>query len=87
MLLCEDIAEQKVLFGSQLTEEQEKTLTKFLFNNRDVFAWSSNDICGVNRDIIEHSLNVEPNIIPKSRSFTKCRMIKPKEQGMKSKDF
>jgi hypothetical protein len=38
MLLCEDIAEQKVLLGSQLSEEQEKTLIRFLFNNKDVFA-------------------------------------------------
>jgi hypothetical protein len=38
MLLCEDIAEQKVLLGSQLSEEQEKTLICFLFNNKDVFA-------------------------------------------------
>jgi hypothetical protein len=38
MLLCEDIAEQKVLLGSQLSEEREKTLTRFLFNNKDVFA-------------------------------------------------
>jgi hypothetical protein len=65
MLLCEDIADQKVLLGSQLTEEQENTLTKFLFNNRDVFAWSANDLCGVNRDIIEHSLNVDPSIRPR----------------------
>jgi hypothetical protein len=36
ILLCEDIAEQKVLFGSQLCDEQEKTLLKFLFNNKDV---------------------------------------------------
>jgi dsDNA-binding SOS-regulon protein len=43
MLLCEDIAEQKVLFGSQLSEEQEKALLMFLFNNKDVFAWSAND--------------------------------------------
>jgi hypothetical protein len=46
MLLCEDIAEQKVLFGSQLSEEQENVLLKFLFNNKDVFAWSANDLCG-----------------------------------------
>jgi hypothetical protein len=26
MLLCEDIVEQKVLFGSQLSDEQEKAL-------------------------------------------------------------
>jgi hypothetical protein len=38
MLLCEDIAEQKVLFGSQMSDEQEKALLKFLFNNKDVFA-------------------------------------------------
>jgi hypothetical protein len=49
-LLCEDIAEQKVLLGSQLSEEQEKTLIRFLFNNKDVFAWSANDLCGVNRE-------------------------------------
>jgi hypothetical protein len=54
MLLCEDIAEQKVLYGSQLSDEQEKDLLKFLFNNKDVFAWSANDLCGVNRDITEH---------------------------------
>jgi hypothetical protein len=59
MLLCEDIDEQNVLLGSQLSDEQEKTLLRFLFNNKDVFAWTANDLYGVNRDIIEHSLNVD----------------------------
>jgi hypothetical protein len=62
MLLCEDVAKQKVLFRSQLCVEQEKTLSKFLFNNKEVFALSANDLCGVNRDVIEHSLNVDPTI-------------------------
>jgi hypothetical protein len=48
MLLCEDTTEQRVLLGSQLSEEQEKTLLRFLFNNKDVFAWSANYLCGVN---------------------------------------
>jgi hypothetical protein len=65
MLLCEDIAEQKVLLGSQLSDEQEKTLLRFLFNNKDVFAWTTNDLCGVNRDIIEHSLNVDSSFRPR----------------------
>jgi hypothetical protein len=65
MLLCEDIAEQKVLLGSQLSDEQEKILLKFLFNNKDVFAWSANDLCGVNRDVIEHSLNADSTIRPR----------------------
>jgi hypothetical protein len=65
MLLCEDIAKQKVMLGSQLSEEQEKNLLRFLFNNKDVFAWSANDLCGVNRDVIEHSLNVDPSFRPR----------------------
>jgi hypothetical protein len=65
MVLCEDVVEHKVLFGSQISKEQEKALLKFLFNNRDVFAWSANDLCGVNRDVIEHSLNVDPTIRPR----------------------
>jgi hypothetical protein len=83
ILLCEDIVEQKVLLGSQLSEEQEKTLIKFLFNNKDVFAWSTNDLCGVNRDVIEHSLNVDPSLGQESKGFEKCLMIKPKVLGMK----
>jgi hypothetical protein len=83
MLLCEDIAKQKVLLGSQLSEEQEKTLIKFLFNNKDVFAWSANDLYGVNRDVIEHSLNVDPSFSPESKGFGKCLMIKPKVLRMK----
>jgi hypothetical protein len=71
MLLCEDIAEQKVLQGSQLSEEQKKTLIRFLFNNKDVFAWSTNDLCGVNRDIIEHSLNVDPSFRPRKQRLRK----------------
>jgi hypothetical protein len=71
MLLCEDIAEQKVLFGSQLSEEQEKALLKFLFNNKDVFAWLANDLCGVNRDVIEHSLNVDLTVTPRKQKLWK----------------
>jgi hypothetical protein len=65
MLMCEDIVEQKVLLGSQLSDEQEKILLKFQFNNKDVLAWSANDLCGVNRDVIEHLINVDPTIRPR----------------------
>jgi hypothetical protein len=63
--------EQKVLLGSQLSEEQEITLIRFLFNNKDVFAWSTNDLCGVNRDVIEHSLNVDPSFRPRKQKLRK----------------
>jgi hypothetical protein len=71
MLLCEDIAEQKVLLGSQLSGEQERTSLRFLFNNKDVFAWSANDLCRVNKDVIEHSLNVDPAIRPRKQKLQK----------------
>jgi hypothetical protein len=82
MLLCKDIAEQKVFLGSQLSGEQEKTLLRFLFNNKDVFAWSANDLCGVNRDVIEHSLNVDPDIRPRKQKLRK--MSDDKAEGARN---
>jgi hypothetical protein len=83
MLLCEDIAEQKVLLGSQLSYEQEKTLLTFLFNNKDVFALSANDLCGVNRDVIEHSPNVDPAIRPRKQKLRK--IFDDKAKGARNK--
>jgi hypothetical protein len=82
MLLCEDIGEQKVLLGSQLSDEQEKTLLRFLFNNKYVFAWTANDLCGVNRDVIEHSLNVDPSFRPRKQRLQK--MSDDKDEGARN---
>jgi hypothetical protein len=71
-----------VLLGSQLSEEQEKTLIRFLFNNKDVFAWSANDLCGVNRDVIEHSLNVDPSFRPRKQRLRK--MYDDKAEGARN---
>ena len=79
MLLCEDIADQRVLLGSQLSDEQEKTLLRFLFNNKYVFAWIANDLCGANRDVIEHSLNVDPSFRPRKQRLRK--MSNDKAEG------
>jgi hypothetical protein len=50
---------------------RKKTLLRFLFNNKDVFAWTTNDLCGVNRDVIEHSLNVDPSFRPRKQRLRK----------------
>jgi hypothetical protein len=42
-----------------------------LFHNKDVFASSANDLCGVDRRIMKHSLNVDPNINPKKQKHQK----------------
>jgi hypothetical protein len=82
MFLCEDIADQKVLLGSQLSNEQENTLLRFLFNNKDVFAWTANDLCGVNRDVIEHSLNVDPSFRTRKQRLRK--MSEDKAEGARN---
>jgi hypothetical protein len=82
MLLCEDIADQRVLLGSQLSDEQEKTLQRFLFNNKDVFAWTTHDLCGVNRDVIKHSLNVDPSFRTRKQRLRK--MSKDKAEGARN---
>ena len=83
MLLCEDIAEQKVLLGSQLSEEQEKTLIRFLFNNKDVlpgqlmiFAESTGMLLNTRAMLIHPS-------DPESRGFGRCLMTRLKVLGMK----
>jgi hypothetical protein len=40
-------------------------LISFLQANRDIFAWKPADMPGVPRNLIEHSLNVDPRAIPK----------------------
>jgi hypothetical protein len=62
VLLCDDVLEQRIFFDNQLTSEQESNLRSFLFHNKDVFAWSANDLCDVDRSIIEHALNVRQTI-------------------------
>jgi hypothetical protein len=71
VLLCEDVADQRVFFGNQLTSEQESDLKRFLFHNKDVFSWSTNDLCRVERSIIEHALNVDPSSRPRKQKLRK----------------
>jgi hypothetical protein len=63
------------------------SLLNFLFNNKDVFAWSANDLCGVNRDVIEHSLNVDPTIRPRKQKLRKMFDDKAEGARMKLKGF
>ena len=53
-----------VIIGKELEEVDEARLIQFLRNDQDVFAWSSSDLRGVSRDVIEHSLKVDPKARP-----------------------
>jgi hypothetical protein len=83
MLLCEDIAKQKVLLGSQLSDEQEKTLLRF-FKKTKMFLLRQPMIFVVS---IESSLNTHSMWThlsdQESGDFERCPMIKPKVHEMK----
>jgi hypothetical protein len=47
-----------------------------------MFAWSANDLCGVNIDVIEHSLNVDPSFRPRKQRLQK--MSDDKAEGARN---
>jgi hypothetical protein len=61
----DDMPDIAVTIGAHLSPEEEKELAQFLNKNKDVFAWSAKDLQGVNKDIIEHTLETDERITPK----------------------
>jgi SOS response regulatory protein OraA/RecX len=51
---------------------------QFLNKNKDVFAWSAKDLQGVDRDIIEHTLETNEKIPPKKQKLRKMSEQKVK---------
>ena len=66
-LLCEDVLDRIVMIGRVLEEAKESRLIQFLRNNQDVFAWSSSDLRGVSREVMEHELRVDPKVKPRKQ--------------------
>ena len=44
---------------------------EFLRSNKDIFAWSSKDLGGLSRDIIEHTLDIDPKVRQKKQKLRK----------------
>jgi phage FluMu protein gp41 len=70
--------DRAVTIGAHLTPEEENELIRFLNKNKDVFAWSSKDLQGVDRDIIEHTLETDEKIPPKKQRLRKISEEKVK---------
>ncbi|GAV63701.1 hypothetical protein CFOL_v3_07219 [Cephalotus follicularis] len=65
--------EEKVFqVGSQLGEAEKEDLITFLRDNRDVFAWSAEEVPGISPEVMVHKLSVDPARPPirqKKRNF------------------
>jgi hypothetical protein len=63
---------------AHLNPEKEKELIQFLNKNKDVFAWSAKDLQGIDRDIIEHTLETDDKIASKKQKLRKMSEEKVK---------
>ena len=57
--------ERQVKVGSGLGVEARNTLVEVLKRNRDVFAWTHDDMVGIDPDVMCHRLNIDPEKQPK----------------------
>ena len=62
--LDKDNPEKSTRVGADLEEKIKKDLVHFLRENIDVFAWSHEDIRGIDPSVITHRLNVFPSSKP-----------------------
>jgi hypothetical protein len=60
-----------VCIGGEISPQEQAKLLQFLDKNSDVFAWSTSDLIGVRREVIEHKLQVNPNSKPKKQKLRK----------------
>jgi hypothetical protein len=63
--------DRAVTIGAHLNPEEEKERIQFLNKNKDVFSWSAKDLQGVDRDIIEHTLETDEKIMLKKQKLRK----------------
>jgi len=80
--LGEEGAEKHVKIGTSLTKEMQEWLYLLLREFKDVFAWSYQDMLGLNPDIVQHKL---PLKLKYSLIKQKLRRMKPK-MAMKIKE-
>ena len=59
--------DRKVTISATLSREEELELLDVLQKNQDIFAWGASDLQGVSRDIIQHSLDIDPRMRPKKQ--------------------
>jgi hypothetical protein len=63
--------EKRATISALLDAETEAELVQFLTQNNDIFAWSVEDLQGIDRSLIEHHLNVKPEVRPVKQKLRK----------------
>jgi hypothetical protein len=74
----DDMPYRGVTIGAHLNPEEKEKLIQLLNKNKDVFAWLAKDLQGVDRDIIEHTLETDEKVMPKTQKLRKMSKEKIK---------
>jgi hypothetical protein len=61
------VPDRKIIIGANLSKEEEADLIVTLAKNKDIFVCSASDLKGVSRDIIQHALDINPQMSPKKQ--------------------
>lgn len=75
--------ERKIRVGSQLSPPIKESLVASLRDKADVFAWSHEDMSGIDPSILTHRMNVDPShqlVKQKGRSFALVRNLAISEE-------
>jgi hypothetical protein len=65
------VPDRTVCIRAEMSLEEEAELLQFLDKNHDVFTWSTSDLIGASREVIEHKLQVNPIEKPKKQKLHK----------------
>jgi hypothetical protein len=76
------VLDKAVFLGTDMPLKEEAELLPFLNKISDIFAWSTSDLIGVRRHIIEYKLQV--NLAAMPRKYKLCKMLEEKVVTVKA---
>jgi hypothetical protein len=77
------VLDRTVCIGAEMSSEEQAELLQFLDKNNNIFSWSTSNLIGVSREVIEHKLQVNSNAKPKKEKL--CKMLEKKVEAVKTK--
>jgi len=75
--------EKQVKIGTAMTEEMQKQLHTLLREFKDIFAWSNQDMLGLNHVVVQHKLPLKPECFPIKQKLRRLKLemtLKIKEE-------
>lgn len=67
VILDEAEPEKKMLVGALISKEDREVLVSFLRRNKDLFAWTHQDMPTIDPSVACHRLNVDPEYPPEKQ--------------------